>query len=324
MALVLLLLCAVLLMSPLPASAITTGGATVLGQSLQTRATDLSIMMFYGFNETAQCGWTTHGWQELGTDQAFKKNLSVALTEVVSFHSHCHAGGFVMVPPEVWAPLRHGNANWGLLLGAFEKTVAPLVYNRTVVGFFIGDEKLCGGVPRSNYTAVLAHLRAAFGRAVLLYGNECTHPSGLVVPAELDLYSFDVYNAQNDDGASEVAMVRTIAEKTIFPMLKPHQKLLLVPGIYGNTPAVCKEAGGAGMVCSLHAQAEQVVAKLDGFFAWAKTEDRIAGFNGWHFGHRSTPQNVALHDMALGAVEMPAVLAKLHEIGEYITHRTQN
>eukprot|EP01052_Picozoa_sp_SAG31_P035111 SAG31_NODE_4196_length_3483_cov_3.221927_3_plen_192_part_00 len=49
------------------------------------RTIPLSIMMFYGFNETAQCGWTTHAWQELGTDQAFKTNLSVALAELVSF-----------------------------------------------------------------------------------------------------------------------------------------------------------------------------------------------------------------------------------------------
>ena len=254
-----------------------------------TTPPQLSIFMFYGFNETAQCGWTTHGWQELGTDQAFKKNLSVALAEAVAFRAHCHAGGFVMVPPTVWG---HPGlpVDWGRQLRAFEETLAPLVRNGTVAGIFIGDEKLCGGVPLSNYTAVLAHLRAAFGRSVLLYGNECTHPSGLVVPAELDLYSFDLYNAQNDNGASEVEMVRSVAEKTIFPLLAPHQKLLLVPGVYGNMPATCVKAGGSAAVCSLDAQATQVVAKLEGFFAWAKTERRIAGFNSWHFGRRRTSQ----------------------------------
>jgi hypothetical protein len=48
------------------------------------------------------------------------------------------------------------------------------------------------------------------------------------------------------------------------------------------------------------------------------SEDRIAGFNSWHFGHRSQPQNSELHDMELGAWEMPAVLAKLRQIGEHI------
>ncbi len=52
------------------------------------RTTPLSVMMFYGFNDTAQCGWTTHAWQELGTGQKFKTNLSVALADVVSFHGN--------------------------------------------------------------------------------------------------------------------------------------------------------------------------------------------------------------------------------------------
>lgn len=319
----------------LSATAAVSGAGTAdstMATSLPPRrstTTPLSIMMFYGFNETAQCGWTTHAWQELGSDQAFKKNLSVALAESVSFRAHCHAGGFVMVPPKVWergasvtSALGSLPTDWRLQLHAFEETIAPLVRNGTVVGIFIGDEKLCGGVPLSNYTAVLAHLRAAFGRSVLLYGNECTHPSGLVVPAELDLYSFDVYNAQNDNGTSEVAMARSVAEKTIFPLLAPHQKLLLVPGVYGNTPTTCVKAGGSEAACSLDAQATQVVAKLEGFFAWAKSEERIAGFNSWHFGRRRTAQHGGAADMELGAVEMPTVLVKLRQIGEHIVARS--
>ena len=64
-----------------------------------------------------------------------------------------------------------------------------------------------------------------------------------------------------------------------------------------------------------------MVAKLEGFFEWAKTDDRIAGFNSWHFGHRRQRQSSAIHDMELGAVEMPSVLAKLREIGEHIVAR---
>lgn len=255
-----------------------------------------------------------------------------------------------MVPPAIFA-CNDGVClpnDWGLQLDAFEETVAPFVENGTVVGIFLGDEKICGGVPLRNYTAVLAHLRAAFGqcdcsltvsvdecfscsprcdcgmyvgagKSVLLYGNECGNTiGGGELPAELDLFSFDVYDAQNTDGANEVALARSIAEKTIFPQLAPHQKLLLVPGVYGNTPAACEKAGGSAAVCSLDAQAVQVVKKLDGFFEWAKAEERIAGFNPWHFGHRASRQNSAIHDMEIGAVEMPSVLAKLREIGQHI------
>lgn len=66
------------------------------------RKTPLSIMMFYGYNETAQCCWTTHAWQELGSGQAFKKNLSVALADIVSSKAHCGVPDFVIVPPAIW------------------------------------------------------------------------------------------------------------------------------------------------------------------------------------------------------------------------------
>ena len=79
---------------------------------------------------------------------------------------HCNASGFVMVPPAIFAC--DGGVclpdDWGLQLDAFEETVAPFVENGTIAGIFLGDEKICGGVPLSNYTAVLTHLRAAFGQ----------------------------------------------------------------------------------------------------------------------------------------------------------------
>eukprot|EP01050_Picozoa_sp_SAG11_P027186 SAG11_NODE_6785_length_1249_cov_1.449565_1_plen_49_part_10 len=41
----------------------------------------------------------------------------------------------------------------------------------------MGDEKLCAGVPVSNYSAVLAHLRRRYPQ-LLLYGNECSMTVG--------------------------------------------------------------------------------------------------------------------------------------------------
>ena len=70
--------------------------------------------------------------------------------------------------------------------------------------------------------------------------------------------------------------------------------------------------------CPIVSTLLNLAPKLEGFYAWAKTENRIAGLNSWHFGHRRHPQNSAIHDMELGAVEMPSVLAKLCEIGEHI------
>ena len=73
-----------------------------------------------------------------------------------------------MVPPTIFLRDDGSGAaglstDWGLQLDAFEETLAPYVRNGSAAGIFMGDEKICGGVPLSNYTAVLAHLREAFG-----------------------------------------------------------------------------------------------------------------------------------------------------------------
>ena len=43
------------------------------------------------------------------------------------------------------------------------------------------------------------------------------------------------------------------------------------------------------------------------YFAWAKSDARIAGFNPWHFDYRASDQAQASDDMKIGAVQMPLV-----------------
>merc|ERR1711957_743034 len=89
-----------------------------------------------------------------------------------------------------------------------------------------------------------------------------------------------------------------------------------VPGIFASSPAHCSSSG---VQCPLDDQAKQIVIKLDGFFEWAKSEPRVAGFNPWHFANRSGTQLPGAYDQKLGAISMPSVVAKLKEIGEYIS-----
>jgi len=84
---------------------------------------------------------------------------------------------------------------------------------------------------------------------------------------------------------------------------------MLVPGIFACSNLT---------YFPLDEQAANLVDKLDGYFEWAKTDTRIAGFNPWHFNNRSSPQHGEPCDMELGAVAMPSVLAKVQEIGRYI------
>lgn len=285
---------------------------------------NLSVMMFYDFNQSAQCGWTTHMWRELGSDAPFKRNMSVALQEVIRSNEDCQTLGFFEVPDAVWPwPERKLAPDWQAQIASFSETLQPFVANGTVTGVFLGDELMCngGGIPLSDFTSVLAELRRGLGN-VLLYTNECSGTISLwdKIPDELDLISIDFYDQGNKDGLQEVRQTQSYVEQVVSPRLAAHQRLLLVPGIFGNSPEICSEEGDP---CPLEEQQVQIVKKLEAFFSWAKADGRIAGFNPWHFDWRPTMQHSRPWDQRVGAVQMPLVLDKLREIGTYIRSVSQ-
>ena len=140
-----------------------------------------------------------------------------------------------------------------------------------------------------------------------------------MVPAALDWLSIDAYNEGNRDGRSEVAVVRRRAEKVLFPRMHAHQSLVLVPGVFANSPTGCQKSG---LRCPLEEQSAQVVAKLRGYVAWARTENRIVGFHSWHLLNRTAPNHAAPWDQELGLISMPAVVAELATIKKAITYRS--
>ena len=207
-------------------------------------------------------------------------------------------------------------AAWQEETKKFAALLAPGVRNGTNAGVFLGDEICCSGTPLANLTAVADALRAGLGPKALLYTNECSEMQQWpAVPASLDYISIDFYDEHNTNGSAEVTKDRQFYERIMYPKMAPHQGVLLVPGVFASDPAHCR-AGNVS--CPLDAQAAQVVAKLDGMFAWAKEDGRVAGFNPWHYANRSTPQLAGWWDQRLGAIAMPSVVRKLREIGRYM------
>ena len=208
-------------------------------------------------------------------------------------------------------------SNWTAVLdGIINTSIAPnFGPGKAWRGVFLGDEICCRNVGcwANALQPVAARLHAALGPEAIIYTNECrTHLSKLKeVPKDIDLISVDVYNGYlpGENGTSEVASAKAVYEGRLFPKLQPHQRAMVVPGV---------------MACSnlsfypLAMQSTQIVAKLDGYLEWAKAEPRIAGFSPWHFLNRTGPQSGGACDMALGAVAMPGVVAKLKEIGQFI------
>ena len=133
-------------------------------------------------------------------------------------------------------------------------------------------------------------------------------------------------------GTDEVTQAQAMYNNILFPKLHDHQQVLLVPGTFACSNLT---------YFALDDQAKNVVDKMEGYFKWAKSEKRIAGFNPWsaslphpaaapcrasdprracrHFNNRTgSPQHGPPCDMELGAVAMPSVMKTLKKIGTYI------
>ncbi len=293
--------------------------ATLLHAAALAPTTHLRYMMFYGTDVAAQHDWLTH----LSGD-------AVSLPEMVRARArYPWLRGFAK-PYGIFnrTPGSEGLASgWSRALDGFIARVGPLVRNGTVVGVFLGDELCCSGVPLANVTTVTDALKAAWPD-VATYLNECNtclygdaSSCDLVsrwaaVPASIDLVSVDLYDLRDDDGRREVARARSFYERYLYPKMGAHQRAIGVPGTFASDPAGC---AAKNVSCPLAAQAAQVVAKLDGYFAWGTSDARLVGYNPWHWRNRSSSMDPgSAWDLALGAVAMPDVVARLRAMGEYI------
>ena len=113
------------------------------------------------------------------------------------------------------------------------------------------------------------------------------------------------------DRTAEVDIVRGYLNQAIFGMMWPHQKALLVPGVFQ-----------CANVMSFNQSEDKAVQKLDAYLQYAKTEPRVAGFAPWHWGDRHSPQAKTGCNMEKGAGSMPRVVAKLRQKRAQVLLRT--
>ena len=200
------------------------------------------------------------------------------------------------------------------------KAVAlPFMHNGTIIGVYIGDELCSHNIYpcwKLSMGPLLKKVRALLGPKAILYTNECessfvnhTGPSLDKLPQELDLISFDAYDGLTvaSNASEEVGIVSGFLDAAVFGMMWPHQKAMLVPGMFQ-----------CANVMTFNQSQDKAVQKLDAYFQYAKTEPRIAGFALWHWGDRRTPQTKTGCNMEKGAESMPRAVAKLREIGLWI------
>eukprot|EP01048_Picozoa_sp_COSAG05_P028153 COSAG05_NODE_8591_length_690_cov_1.079526_1_plen_100_part_00 len=82
--------------------------------------------------------------------------------------------------------------------------------------------------------------------------------------------------------------------------MAPHQKVLVVPGLFAD-PNVTRSG-------SILSQDQAVAVKLQGYADWIRTEPRIVGINEWHWTNDKDARGKWLSsytDFAVGTVSLP-------------------
>eukprot|EP01043_Picozoa_sp_COSAG02_P027762 COSAG02_NODE_1650_length_11487_cov_13.602895_13_plen_396_part_00 len=141
------------------------------------------------------------------------------------------------------------------------------------------------------------------------------------IPDGIDAISLDIYFQFPDrlpngsyfgGGSTEVSWAKSFYNKYFLPLLKPHQSVWLVPGLFGSN--VSRDGGfGPTMnhtvinTSAMVATDENLAEKLSDYWAWASTEPRITGVLAWHW--EDYPVSISIPTMRWGGDAYPKTLA---------------
>ena len=197
----------------------------------------------------------------------------------------------------------------------------PLVAAGSVIGAFMGDELLWGGIPYSDLVAAVNLVRRSFPRPFIIYANEALpvlqsdvnghgHKVGyLRVPEEQDWLSIDYYSFRTgDDSANRSAesrytrVLHEVYRANVYPKMSSRQSAVLVPGAYAPLwPAECQHFTGCPATrnqtcgrCCINpgyswqnfttADYDETMAKVAAeFWRWSQADEKVVGIAPWHY-----------------------------------------
>ena len=146
------------------------------------------------------------------------------------------------------------------------------------------------------------------------------------VPDELDIISLDDYYMWTDHVYSPQSQVnghRTFYEHELYPLLKPHQKVLIVPGSFGThdprgpTPPRYPKGNHTYCYGATFDSCDRYMAdQARAFAAWAFEDSRVAGLAPWHWDTRRI--GVVTPFKEVGVRDMPKTREAWRVIGERI------
>lgn len=221
-------------------------------------------------------------------------------------------------------------ASWSALQGKLE----PFLEDRSVVGFFVGDELFPGKISVEEFMTAIKALQKMKSRYPWLVtwenegGVDWVNDFQDGIPTELDIISMDDYymwpSGSSTTPQGQVDGHRKFYEHAIYPLLKAHQQVLIVPGSYGTHdprtgPLPPHYPRGNLTYCyglTFDSCDEYMADQARAYAAWAFADARVAGFAPWHWDTRGI--GVVTPFKEVGVVDMPKTKAVWKAIGDRI------
>lgn len=180
--------------------------------------------------------------------------------------------------------------DWKQMTDKNHTTVLELFKNKTIIGFFMGDELMWNGLPYSNLTHASNYFRKLYPFSFIweneavdvlkcnkTYGtchdvhNNIIHIKNGIPPA-LSAISIDMYHMSTNNGF--VSQVRQFYKQWIYPKLHSHQKVFVVPGSY---------ASNFNSLCNFTCYDIMCAVDAINFYTWSLFDKNVIGIVPWNW-----------------------------------------
>jgi len=181
-------------------------------------------------------------------------------------------------------------SSWKNMINDNIKLFNNLFYNKTIFGFFMGDELMWNGLPYSNLTSASNYLRKIYPDSFIweneaAYALKCNETYSRCfdknnntikitngIPPGLTAISTDIYHMTPD--SNFVSYVKDFYNKWIYPKLHNNQKVFTVPGSFASNYNSKCDYDCYDTMCAWDALQ---------YYNWALEDDLVIGINPWNW-----------------------------------------
>ena len=227
--------------------------------------------------------------------------------------------------------------DWEQAWEALQAKIDPFIRKGAIVGFFVGDELFPGKITFEEFTTALKAIQETKVKYadynLLTWENE--GGTGWIadfkggIPTELDIISMDDYYMWDDKThgpQSQVDGHRNWYVKNVYPLLKSHQTVFIVPGSFGTHDPSPPKKGypfGNKTYCyngTFEGCDAYMADQANAYAQWAFEDQRVSGIAAWHWDTRKigvvTPyKEIGVVDMKLTKDAWRAIGDKIKESG---------